>query len=153
MVRFCASHSTPIHETLAKAKFSLLNVVKKFKFGAKITLTSISHSFITHLPSNKQTQEKVYLQGIIILPSPYTQDEHCPQCSIKECKCKIRKRMKSNTPLIRSVWIICGQVKSSSNKMNNQSFPSRKINHLLVKRNLLNLRKQTRQPRVKLAAI
>ena len=44
---------SPIHETLAMAKVSLLNVVKKFKFGAKITLTSISHSFITHLPSNK----------------------------------------------------------------------------------------------------
>ena len=52
---------SPIHETLAKAKVSLLNVVKKFKFGAKIALTSISHSFITHLPSNKQTQAKVYL--------------------------------------------------------------------------------------------
>ena len=38
-VRFCASHTTPIHETLAKAKVSLLNVVKKIKFGAKITLT------------------------------------------------------------------------------------------------------------------
>jgi hypothetical protein len=56
MVRFCASHTTPIHETLVKAKASLLNVVKKFKFGAKITLTSISLSFITHLPLNKQTQ-------------------------------------------------------------------------------------------------
>jgi hypothetical protein len=52
---------SPIHETLAMAKVSLLNVVKKFKFGAKIALTSISHSFITHLPSNKQTQAKVYL--------------------------------------------------------------------------------------------
>ena len=44
---------SPIHETLAKAKVSLLNDVKNFKFGAKITLTSISHSFITHLPLNK----------------------------------------------------------------------------------------------------
>jgi hypothetical protein len=49
------------------AKVSVLNVVKKFKFGAKITLTNISHSFITHQLSNKQTQA-----GIIILPSPYT---------------------------------------------------------------------------------
>jgi hypothetical protein len=56
MVRFCASHTTPIHETLVKAQVSLLNIVKKIKFGAKITLTSISLSFITHLPSNKQTQ-------------------------------------------------------------------------------------------------
>jgi hypothetical protein len=52
-------HTTPIHETLVKAKVSLLNVVKNFKFGAKITLTSISLSFITHLPSNKQTQVQV----------------------------------------------------------------------------------------------
>ena len=49
-----ASHTTPIHETLLKAKVSLLNVVKKFKFDAKVTLTSISLSFITHLPSNKK---------------------------------------------------------------------------------------------------
>ena len=52
---------SPIHETLAMAKVSLLSVVKNFKFGAKIALTSISHSFITHLLSNKQTQGKVYL--------------------------------------------------------------------------------------------
>jgi hypothetical protein len=45
--------TSPIQETLAMAKVSLLNVVKKFKFGAKITLTSISLSFITHLPLNK----------------------------------------------------------------------------------------------------
>ena len=51
MIRFRASYTTPIHETFVKAKVSLLNVVKKFKFGAKITLTSVSHSFITHLPS------------------------------------------------------------------------------------------------------
>jgi hypothetical protein len=53
---FCASHTTPIHETLIKAKASILNGVKKFKFGAKIALTSIFLSFITHLPLNKQTQ-------------------------------------------------------------------------------------------------
>ena len=53
---FRASHTTPIHETLVKAKVSLLNVVKKFKFGAKIALASISLRFITHLLLNKQTQ-------------------------------------------------------------------------------------------------
>ena len=63
---------SPIHETLAMAKVSLLNVVKNFKFGAKITLTSISHSFITHLSSNKQTQAKVYTIRYHHLPSPYT---------------------------------------------------------------------------------
>jgi hypothetical protein len=46
---------------LAMAKASLLNVVKNFKFGAKITLTNISHSFITHLPLNKtNSSESVY---------------------------------------------------------------------------------------------
>ena len=53
----------PIHETLAMAKVSLLNVVKKFKFGAKIALTSISHSFITHLPLNKtNSSESAYVR-------------------------------------------------------------------------------------------
>ena len=47
---FCASHITPIHEILIKTKVSLLYVAKKFKFGAKITLTNIFLSFITHLP-------------------------------------------------------------------------------------------------------
>jgi hypothetical protein len=50
---FCASHITPIHETLIKTKVSLLNVAKKIKFVAKVTLTSISFSFITHLLLNK----------------------------------------------------------------------------------------------------
>ena len=61
MKRFRASNTTPIHETLVKAKVSLLNVVKKFKFGAKITLTSISHSFITHLPLNKTNSSESVL--------------------------------------------------------------------------------------------
>lgn len=72
VVRFCASHTTSIHETLVKAKVSLLNVVKNFKFGAKITLTSISIGFITHLPSNKQTQVQLYPIRYHHLPSPYT---------------------------------------------------------------------------------
>ena len=63
---------SPIHETLAMAKVSLLNVVKNFKFGAKITLTSISLSFITHVPSNKQTQVQLYPIRYHHLPSPYT---------------------------------------------------------------------------------
>jgi hypothetical protein len=57
---FRASHTTPINETFIKAKASLLNVVKKFKFGAKIALTSISLSFITHLLLNKQTQVQLH---------------------------------------------------------------------------------------------
>ena len=69
---FCASHTTPIHETLIKAKASLLNVVKKFKFGAKIALTSISLSFITHLLLNKQTQVQLHSLRYHHLPSPYT---------------------------------------------------------------------------------
>lgn len=52
---------SPIHETLAMAKVSLLNVVKNFKFGAKITLTSIFHSFITHLLSNKTNSSESVL--------------------------------------------------------------------------------------------
>ena len=43
----------PIHETLITTKVSLLHVAKNFKFGAKIALTSISLSFITHLLLNK----------------------------------------------------------------------------------------------------
>ena len=43
------------------AKVSLLNVVKKFKFGVKIALTSISHSFITHLPLNKTNSSESVL--------------------------------------------------------------------------------------------
>ena len=54
VVQFCASHITPIRETLIKTKVSLLYVVKKFKFGTKIALTGISLSFITHLPLNKR---------------------------------------------------------------------------------------------------
>ena len=69
---FRASHTTPIHETLIKAKASLLNVVKKFKFGAKIALKSISLSFITHLQSNKQTQVQLHSLRYHHLPSPYT---------------------------------------------------------------------------------
>ena len=69
---FCASHTTPIHETLIKAKASLLDVVKKFKFGAKIALKSISLNFITHLPLKKQTQVQLYSLKYHHLPSPYT---------------------------------------------------------------------------------
>jgi hypothetical protein len=69
---FCARHTTPIHEKLVKAKVSLLNVVKNFKFGAKIALTNISLSFITHLLSNKQTQVQLYPIRYHHLPSPYT---------------------------------------------------------------------------------
>ena len=36
VVRFCASHITPIHETLIKTKVSLLNVVKIFKLALKL---------------------------------------------------------------------------------------------------------------------
>jgi hypothetical protein len=69
---FCVSHTTPIHETLIKDKASLLNVVKNFKFGSKIALTSISLSFITHLPLNKQTQVQLHSLKYHHLPSPYT---------------------------------------------------------------------------------
>ena len=63
MARFRASHTTPIHETLAKAKVSLPNVVKNFKFGTKIALTSVSHIFITHLPLNKtNSSESVHVR-------------------------------------------------------------------------------------------
>jgi hypothetical protein len=67
---------SPIHETLAMAKVSLLNVVKNFKFGAKITLTSISHSFITHLLSGE------YLISFFLLISLiHSLLEHWGQCS------------------------------------------------------------------------
>jgi hypothetical protein len=69
---FCASYTTPIHETLIKAKASHLNVVKKIKFGAKIALTSIFLSFITHLLSDKHTQVQLYSLRYHYLPSPYT---------------------------------------------------------------------------------
>jgi hypothetical protein len=59
---FCASHTTPIHETLIKAKASLLNVVKKIKFGAKIALTSISLSFI-----NSRKSANIHSTSIISL--------------------------------------------------------------------------------------
>ena len=56
---FCASHTTPIHETLIKTKVSLLHVAKNFKFGAKIALTDISLSFITHLLLKNKNQAKL----------------------------------------------------------------------------------------------
>ena len=72
VVRFCASHITPIRETLIKIKVSLLYVVKNFKFGTKITLTSISLSFITHLLLNKQKSSAIVFSKNRIFTPPYT---------------------------------------------------------------------------------
>ena len=70
-VFFFASHITPIRETLIKIKVSLLYVVKNFKFGTKITLTSISLSFITHLLLNKQKSSVIAFSNRTFTP-PYT---------------------------------------------------------------------------------
>ena len=68
---FCASHITPIRETLIKIKVSLLYVVKNFKFGTKIALTGIYLSFITHLLLNKQKSSAIAFSNRTFTP-PYT---------------------------------------------------------------------------------
>ena len=79
---------SPIHETLAMAKVSLLNVVKNFKFGAKIALTSISHSFITHLLSNKQTQRKCICKVSSFYPPLTLRMNIVPNVQVKDVKVK-----------------------------------------------------------------
>ena len=68
VVRFCASHITPIRETLIKIKVSLLYVVKNFKFGTKITLKGIYLNFITHLLLNKQKSSAIAFSSRTFTP-------------------------------------------------------------------------------------
>ena len=90
---FCASHITPIHETLIKTKVSLLYVAKKFKFGAKIALTNISLSFITHLLLNKQKSSvMVFSKVSSFTPPPLTLKLNIvPNVQLKDVKVKKMK--------------------------------------------------------------
>ena len=68
MVRFFVLViNSPIHETLIRTKVSLLNNVKFFLICAKITLTSVSLSFITQLPLNKQKSSIVVFSKVSLI--------------------------------------------------------------------------------------
>ena len=86
VVRFCASHITPIRETLIKTKVSLLYVVKNFKFDTKIALTGIYLSFITHLLLNKQKSSAIVFSKIVLLPPLTLKMNIVPNVQITRCK-------------------------------------------------------------------